>query len=83
VLHLRNYELLRRVGPIVYLRAPAEVLRARVGRGAGRPLLRKPGAFDRLLAQRSAAYEAAADVIVDVDGDSPDEVADRIVKALL
>lgn len=83
VLQLRNYELLRAAGPIVYLRAPAELLRARVGRGAGRPLLKTPGAFEKLLRERSPAYERAADVIVDVTEDAtPEMLAERIVERL-
>ncbi|MFA5889363.1 MAG: shikimate kinase [Actinomycetota bacterium] len=83
VLQLRNYELLRAAGPIVYLRAPAEVLRARVGKGTGRPLLKTPGAFERLLRERAPGYERACDITVDVSADlTPEAVAELIVERL-
>jgi shikimate kinase len=75
VLEIRNYGILKGAGTVVYLRAPADVLRARVGIALDRPLLRDPGAFDRLLAERTPAYEAAAHLIVDTDERTPEEVA--------
>jgi shikimate kinase len=82
VLQIRNYGILKGAGTVVYLRAPADVLRARVGAGSGRPLLSQRGAFDRLLAERMPAYESAADLIVDTDAGEPDEIAARIVEIL-
>ncbi|MCA1834177.1 MAG: shikimate kinase [Actinobacteria bacterium] len=82
VLALKNYQALQSAGPIVYLRAPADALRARTGSGAGRPLLSSPDAFDRLLAERAPAYEAAADLIVDTGGRTPEDVAAEIVALL-
>lgn len=82
VLAIRNYGLLKGAGPIVYLRAPAELLRARVGAGASRPLLEDPAAFDRLLADRMPVYESAADVIVDVEGRTAGQVADDVAQRL-
>jgi len=75
VLEIRNYGILKGAGTVVYLRAPATVLRERVGIALDRPLLREEGAFDKLLAERQPAYESAADVIVDTDGRTPEEVA--------
>jgi shikimate kinase len=75
VLEIRNYGILKGAGTVVYLRAPAAVLRARVGDGAARPLLKDARAFDRLLAERTPAYESAADLIVDTDQRTPDELA--------
>jgi shikimate kinase len=82
VLALRNYQLLQRAGPIVYLRAPAEELRERTGTGTGRPLLADPAAFERLLIERAPAYEAAADHIVDTAGRTPGDVAIEIAMRL-
>ena len=80
VLEIRNYGILKGAGMVVYLRAPADVLRARVGIALDRPLLRDPSAFDRLLAERTPAYESAADLIVDTDGRAPDEIAADIAE---
>jgi shikimate kinase len=82
VLEIRNYGLLKGAGTVVYLRAPAAVLRARVGDGQDRPLLKDTRAFDRLLAERTPAYESAADLIVDTDERTLDELADDIAEQL-
>lgn len=79
VLSMKSYGILKGAGAVVYLRAPADALRARVGDGADRPLLAEPGAFDRLLAQRIPVYESAANLIVDTDDRSPEAIADEIV----
>lgn len=82
VLEIRNYGILKGAGTVVYLRAPADVLRARVGIALDRPLLRDPAAFDRLLAERTPAYESAADLIVDTDDRTAEEVAGDIAGQL-
>jgi len=79
VLRLVNQRALREAGDVVYLRASPHALRGRLDGDDGRPLLRDPGAFDRLLAERAPAYEAAADVIVDTDERTPDEIAHEIL----
>jgi shikimate kinase len=83
ILQLRNHELLKDAGPVVYLRATNETLRARLRNPDGRPLLKASGSFERLLAERAPGYEAAADVVVDVDSGTPEDVAGRIVEALM
>ena len=80
VLEIRNYGILKGAGTIVYLRAPGAVLQDRVGIALDRPLLREEGAFDKLLAERQPAYESAADVIVDTDGRTPDDIAAEIAE---
>jgi shikimate kinase len=82
VLEIRNYGILKGAGTVVYLRAPADVLRARVRIALDRPLLRDPGAFDRLLAERTPAYESAADLVLDTDDRTPEEVATDIDRQL-
>lgn len=75
ILSMRNYGVLKSAGPVVFLRAPAHVLRARVAEGTGRPLLAAPGAFDRLLVERTPIYESAADLIVESDDRPAEQVA--------
>ena len=82
VLEIRNYGILKGAGTVVYLRAPSAVLRERVGIALDRPLLREEGAFDKLLAERQPAYESAADLIIDTDGRTPEEVASEISERL-
>lgn len=84
ILSVRNYTTLRDAGTIVYLRAAVDTLIARLGDGRGRPLLGADpvATVPALLAERAPAYESAADLIVDTDGRTPDEVAAEIQRAL-
>ena len=84
ILSVRNYGVLKGAGPIVYLRTTADELIARLGRGEGRPLLQgdPATAVPKLLTERAPAYETAADLTVDTDGRSPDEVAAEIAERL-
>jgi shikimate kinase len=76
--------LLRARGTVVWLQASPEVLGARVGAGKDRPLLGgEQGAvttLERLATMRAPAYEAAADVVVDTDGCSVAQVAERVLE---
>jgi shikimate kinase len=83
VLDAENRKRLQRAGTIVWLQAPVEVLAARVGDGATRPLLRDDpaGALTRLAALREVAYDAAADVTVDTSDRSVDDVAVAVIAA--
>jgi shikimate kinase len=69
VLDPENRRALRASGVVVWLRAPAAALLARVGDGSTRPLLRDDpaGALARLERLREPAYDAAADAFVDTD----------------
>jgi shikimate kinase len=65
-----NRRALRASGVVVWLRAPAATLLARVGDGSTRPLLRDDpaGALSRLQRLREPTYEAAAHASVDTEG---------------
>ncbi|GAC1415392.1 MAG: shikimate kinase AroK [Actinomycetota bacterium] len=69
---------------IVYLRARAETLVARIGRGDTRPLLRgDPAAtVPVLLADREDRYNDAANMIIDTDALTPQQVVNEIVERL-
>ena len=71
-------------GTVVWLRAGVDTLAARVGKGAGRPLLGvdPAAALARLYEQRRPLYEELADFAVDVDASSPDEVVEEILERL-
>jgi shikimate kinase len=80
VLDPDNRGRLRAAGVVVWLRAPVEILAARVGDGSKRPLLTgdPKTALSRLATAREAVYEASADVVV--ESDVPvGEVADRVL----
>jgi shikimate kinase len=80
-------ERLAATGTIVWLRARAETLLARIDDPAGRPLLADvPAAaraerLRRLLAEREPCY-ARADVVVDTDGLGVAEVVDAVARRL-
>jgi shikimate kinase len=84
VLDPENRRHLREAGTVVWLRAVPAVLAERVGAdGVERPLLAPRGAvatLERLAVVRAAAYEAVADVTVDTDGRTIDEVADAVLE---
>jgi shikimate kinase len=68
----------------VYLRTSADEIIARLGNGEGRPLLQGDPAqsVPKLLTERAPAYETAADLTIDTDGRSPDELAAEIAERL-
>ena len=82
VLASDNRRLLAGSGTVVWLRARPDTNARRVGDGAGRPLLGHDpaGAMARLFAERAPYYGEVADLVVDVDDLSPDEVVVRILQ---
>jgi shikimate kinase len=84
VLSAENRKVMRRAGPVVWLRADVATLTERVGDGTGRPLLGDDPetALRRLEGERRPLYAEVADVIVDVDSLEPGEVVERIVAGL-
>jgi shikimate kinase len=83
VLDADNRRMLRQGGTVVWLRADVETLAARVGAGAGRPLLGgdPAAALAQLYEVRRPVYAEVADVVVDVDELTPDEAVERILAA--
>ena len=82
VLREENIASMRRGGKIVLLTAEPETVWARVRGRQSRPLLRGcQGAFDieKLMEQRRARYEAAADVSIKTDGKTPRELCGEIL----
>ena len=81
-----NAELIRAAGFVVWLRADPAVLAARVGAGAGRPLL-DGGAeanLRRLYETRAPAYATLADLTIEVGAPdaTPNATATRVLEAL-
>lgn len=72
-------ERLRTLGPVVYLHVSVETICARVEDGQGRGLARRPGqSLDQLYAEREPLYRAAADLVLDAEGGSPEQLARKI-----
>ncbi len=86
VLELANRDLLRRAGTVVWLRADPELLarRATASGQQHRPLLADDPAavLGRLDDERRPIYEELADVVVDIEGRTPEELAEHIVAEL-
>ncbi|MDQ2729132.1 MAG: shikimate kinase [Actinomycetota bacterium] len=84
LLEVANRAVLAEAGLVVWLRADVATLASRVGSGEGRPLLDgdAPAALTRIYEQRRSVYQTVAEVTIDVDGRSPDAVADVVVGAL-
>lgn len=87
-----NVSQLREAGLVVYLRLTPETATERIlADGAGRPMIdrhvaeRTPEAVltrvRELLNERAPYYEAAADVVVDVDGRSVEAIVEAILAA--
>ncbi len=80
-----NRTLLKKLGCVIYLRVKPQTVYDRLRYDETRPLLAGPDPLSKiceLMALRSAAYEEAADYIIDVDELSLDQVATRIKECL-
>ncbi len=81
VLSERNRELLRELGFVVCLTASEEVIFERVSRNSQRPLLQNENpreTVSRMLTERRALYEEAANLTLDTSLIEHDEVAEKI-----
>ena len=85
VLRSENVKNLKATGKIFYLRAQAQTLIERLKGDTSRPLLRGglEERVDKILAERSQVYESVADFIIDTDGLTPTEIAQKIKEAIL
>lgn len=80
-----NRELLKQMGKVVFLRIKPETVIERLGHDTTRPLLQGPDRMKKirlLMARRRSAYEETADLIIDVDGHTPQDVAETILANL-
>ncbi len=84
VLKKENNALLQRNGKIVFLRAGLDTLSQRLHVDGTRPLLQTStesirDRLSKLMKERTPIYEQVADYIVDVDGKTPEKIAEEIV----
>lgn len=78
----RNVNLLRLMGQVIYLRASKSTVIDRLSGDTTRPLLKVDNLDERvekLLLARTAIYERAADVIINTDGKTIDEIVKEIL----
>lgn len=77
-----NRPLLHQLGTVVWLRVRPETVIERLGDDNTRPLLAGPDRDKKvqdLIDARYKAYESSADIIVDVDGKTPQEIVSEIL----
>ena len=85
ILREQNISLIKENGNIVWLDASPETILEHVRNDNGRPLLggkKNVGDIEKLMNDRRARYEHAADIHIDTDGKSPEKIADEIIKKL-
>ncbi|MCM1105292.1 MAG: shikimate kinase [Clostridium sp.] len=78
-----NREILKTLGIVVYLRAKPETVYERVKNDTSRPLLQCEDPLSRireLMEARAGMYEEAADVVIDTDELSVEQILTRIVR---
>ncbi len=81
VLREENVELMRRQGVIILLEASPEEILRRVKEDDNRPLLKdrkNAAAISELLEQRQKKYEDAADIVISTDGNTPEEICEKM-----
>lgn len=72
-----NRELLKQCGTVVYLRVRPETVYERLKNDTSRPLLQCENPLEKirsLMSERREAYEETADIIIDVDDKSMEEI---------
>jgi shikimate kinase len=84
VLDPENRRQIHHAGLVIWLRAEVSTLAARVGSGETRPLLGADpaAALARLCQERLPLYRDLADVVIDVDTRTPDQIATEVVAAV-
>ena len=84
ILASENRAILKRSGTVVHMQVSAGQALARIGGQGTRPLLAGGGGTiaASLLEARKSAYASAADVTVDTEGKTRDEVAKAVLTAL-
>ncbi|MGN0325205.1 MAG: shikimate kinase [Lachnospiraceae bacterium] len=80
-----NRALLKKLGTVFFLKATTDTILEHVKNDTERPLLRNPDRrekIEEMLAQRTPAYEDAADYVIDTDHKSVVEVTEYIWKLI-
>ena len=80
-----NRELVKKCGKVVYLRTSPEEVYNRIKDDTSRPLLRGDDPLSKIKKMqedRGGFYEEAADIIIDTDGKTPEEIVIEIIGSL-
>lgn len=82
VLRPDNVEIMKSCGRTILLTAKPQTIYERVGRGDGRPNLKNRKTVEdirELMNERRLKYEAAADIIIETDNKTVDEICHEII----
>ena len=84
LLRRRNVEALKRGGKIVYLKTSPETLVKRLEGDTERPLIQGgvKEKIDRLYSERSGIYESSADLTVETDNLTPEQIVNIILEKI-
>lgn len=77
-----NRGLLKKMGIVVYLRVQPDTVLQRLRGDKSRPLLQGGDVkqkVESLLRQRGSIYEEGADIVIDVDGKTPENIGQEIL----
>lgn len=80
-----NVAKMKSIGRVIFLTATPETIYERVKDSTNRPLLNgnmNIPYIRELMEAREPKYKAAADIAIATDGQTPDQVADRIIQGL-
>jgi len=83
IIRERNRKLLRKLGYVVWLHAPEEIIHERTARNNDRPLLNQADArqkISKLLAEREPWYKETANLMLDTSGLDSKEIATGILE---
>ena len=85
ILKAGNVKLLRKMGPVIYLKVSPEAVLQRLAGDNSRPLLSGPGRLQKakgILRARREQYLSSADLVINTDNLSPFQIVEKIVKYL-
>ncbi len=85
ILKEENIDILKKIGTVIYLHTPYEVLLKNLSGDTQRPLLQRADAEEvikNLLDKREPIYFNAASMIIQTKGKSINDIADEILKLL-
>ena len=80
-----NVEKMKKIGKVVLLTATPETIYSHVKDSTNRPLLNgnmNIPYIKKLMEERAPKYNAAADIVIETDGCTPSQVADKIIDRL-
>ena len=87
ILRPQNVETLKRNGKLIWLTATVETISARIGGDTQRPSLTGSKSFveeiSEVLRDRTPRYQAAADLVIQTDGQSIQELAEAVLKIMM